>query len=60
MWVVMYMSMKATLGISLYSYLCLKLAKIHLSYYVSCLFFNKIGEQKGQTGSAQRWGVEGG
>jgi hypothetical protein len=45
--------MEATLGISLNSYLYLKLAKILcLSYYL----FNKIGEQESGTGSAQKEG----
>jgi hypothetical protein len=35
------------LGISLYSYLYLKLAKMQcLSYYLLCFLFNKIGEQR--------------
>jgi hypothetical protein len=52
--------MEATLGISLYSYLYPKLAKmICLSYYVSCLLFNKIGEQEDGTGSAWKHWVEG-
>jgi hypothetical protein len=47
--------METTQGISLYSYLYLKLAKMTcFSYYRLCLFFNKIGEQEGITGSA--WG----
>jgi hypothetical protein len=38
------------LGISLYSYPYLKLAKtLYLSYYCLCLLFNKIGEE-GRTG----------
>jgi hypothetical protein len=45
--------MEATLRISLYSYLYLKLAKmLCLSYYLLCFLFNKIREPKGQTGSA--------
>jgi hypothetical protein len=47
------------LGISLYSYLYLKLAKtMSLSYYLSCFLFNKIGEEEGGTGtdSAQKLG----
>jgi hypothetical protein len=40
--------MEAMLGISLYSYLYLKLAKmLCLSYYLLCFVFNKIGEQEG-------------
>jgi hypothetical protein len=50
-WVVIHMCMEAMLGISLYSYLYLKLAKmLCLSYYCLCLLFNKIGEE-GRTGS---------
>jgi hypothetical protein len=55
--------MEAMLGISLYSYPYLKLAKmVHLSYYCLCLLFNKIGE-KGRTGSSWKrgeWEEEGG
>jgi hypothetical protein len=44
--------MEAMLGISLYSYLYLKLAKmLCLSYYLLCFLFNKIGEES-RTGSA--------
>jgi hypothetical protein len=51
-WVVIHMCMEAMLGISLYSYLYLKLAKtLCFTYYHFCLFFNKIGEE-GKTGSA--------
>jgi hypothetical protein len=43
------------LGISLNSYLYLKLAKmLCLSYYLLCFLFNKIREQEGGTGSAQK------
>jgi hypothetical protein len=53
------MCMEATLGISLYSYLYLKLAKMPcFSYYLLCLFFSKIREQEG-TGSVWRQGGEG-
>jgi hypothetical protein len=56
------MYMKAMLGISLFSYLCVKLAKmLCLSYYLLCFFFNKIGEE-GRAGSAWKqegWGGEG-
>jgi hypothetical protein len=49
--VVIHTCMEAVLGLSLYSYLYLKLAKI-LSFLLSlCLLFNKIGEE-GRTGSA--------
>jgi hypothetical protein len=47
--------MEAMLGISLYSYLYLKLAKtLCLSYYLLCFLF-KIGEE-GKTGSAWKQG----
>jgi hypothetical protein len=49
--------MEAMLGISLYSYLYLKLAKtLCLSYYLLCFLFNKIGEEEGRTGSAWKQG----
>jgi hypothetical protein len=61
-WVVIHMCMEAMLGISLYSYPCLKQAKtLCPSYYCLCLLFNKIGEL-GRTGSAWKrgvWGEEG-
>jgi hypothetical protein len=51
--------MEAMLGISLYSYLYLILAKtLCFSYYLLCLLFNKIREQEGRTGSA--WKLRGG
>jgi hypothetical protein len=47
--------MEAMLGISLYSYLYFKLAKmLCLSYYLLCFLFNKIGEE-GETGT-KMWG----
>jgi hypothetical protein len=47
--------MEAMLGLSLYSYLYLKLAKtLCLSYYCLCLLFNKIEEER--TGSAWKRG----
>jgi hypothetical protein len=47
MWIVIHMYMEAMLGISLYSYPYLKLAKtLYLSYYLLCFLFNKIREQK--------------
>jgi hypothetical protein len=53
MWVVIYICMEAMLGISLYSYLYVKLAKmLCVSYYLLCFLFNKIGEQESGTGSA--------
>jgi hypothetical protein len=58
MWVVIHKCMETTLGISLYSYLYLKLVKtLCLSYYLLCFLFNKIGEEEGRTGSA--WKREG-
>jgi hypothetical protein len=57
MWIVIHMYMEAMLGISLYSYPYLKLAKtLYLSYYLLCFLFNKIREQESRTGSAQKWG----
>jgi hypothetical protein len=61
--VVICMCMEAMLGISLYSSLYLKLAKmLSLSYYRVCLFFNKTGEED-RTDSAwkrRELGVKGG
>jgi hypothetical protein len=52
--------MEATLGISLYNYLYLKLAKmLCLSYYLLCFLFNKIREKEDRTYSAQKWGWDG-
>jgi hypothetical protein len=46
MWVAIHMYMEAMLGISLYSYRYLKLAKtLCLFYYLLCFLFNKIREQ---------------
>jgi hypothetical protein len=57
MWVAIHKCMEATLGISLYSYLYLKLAKtLCLSYYLLCFLFNKIGEQESETGFAGKQG----
>jgi hypothetical protein len=65
--IVIHMCMEATQGISLCSYLYLKLAKMPcFSYFHLCVFFNKVGEQEGGTGSAgwgwdwHRWGEGGG
>jgi hypothetical protein len=56
MWIAIHKCMEAMLGISLYSYLYLKLAKmIRLSYYLLCFLYNKIREQDGGIGSAQKW-----
>jgi hypothetical protein len=58
MWVSIHMCMEARLGISLYSYLYLKLAKtLCLSYYLPYFLFNKIRKQEGRTGSA--WNCQG-
>jgi hypothetical protein len=59
MWVAIHKCMEAMLGISLYSYLYLKLAKpLCFSYYLLCFLFNKI-EEEGRTGSAwKQWGGE--
>jgi hypothetical protein len=47
--------MEAMLGNSLYSYFYLKLAKLLcFSYYLLCFLSNKIREQEGRTGSAQK------
>jgi hypothetical protein len=58
MWVAIYKCMKAMLGISLYIYLYLKLAKtLCLSGYLLWFLFNKIREQDDGIGSAQKqWG----
>jgi hypothetical protein len=45
MWVAIHKYMEAMLGISLYSYLCFKLAECCLSYYLLGFLFNKIREQ---------------
>jgi hypothetical protein len=48
-WVVIYICMETIQGISLYSYLYLKLAKTPcFSYYLFWFFSYKIGEQKGR------------
>jgi hypothetical protein len=48
--------MEAMLEISLYSYLCFKLANmLCLPHYLLRLFFNKIGEE-GRTGYARKQG----
>jgi hypothetical protein len=54
-WVAIHKCMEAMLGISLYSYIYLKLAKtLCLSYYLLCFLFNKIGEKQEGTVSAQK------
>jgi hypothetical protein len=60
-WVVIHMCMEAMLGISVYTHLYLKFAKmLCLSYYFLCFLFNKIGEES-RKGSAWKrgwgWGV---
>jgi hypothetical protein len=56
-WAAMHKCMEPMLGISLYSCLYLKLAKMpYLSYYLLSFLFNKIREQEGGTGSAWKWG----
>jgi hypothetical protein len=59
--VVIHMCVETMLGISLYSYPYVKLAKtVCLYYYCLCLLFNKVGEE-GRTGSAWKqecWGGE--
>jgi hypothetical protein len=62
MWVVIHTCLEAMLGLLLYSYLYLKLAKmLCLFYYVLCFLFNKTGEQEVRTGSAWEQGeMEGG
>jgi hypothetical protein len=58
--VVIHMCIETMLGISLYSYPYLKLAKmLCISYYCLCPLFNKIGEQ-GRTGYAWEQGWLGG
>jgi hypothetical protein len=53
MWVAIHKCMEAMLGISLYSYLYLKQAKmLCLSYYLLCFLFNKIRKQYGGVSSA--------
>jgi hypothetical protein len=59
MWVVTHMCMEAMLGISLYNYLYLKLAKtLCLSYYLLPFVFNKI-EEECRACSAWKWGCGG-
>jgi hypothetical protein len=56
MWVVIHICVETTQGISLYSYLYLRLAKtLFFSYNLLCFLFNKIGEKEGGKGSAQKW-----
>jgi hypothetical protein len=53
--IVIYMCMETMLGISLYSYPYLKLAKCYVFLIIACLLFNKIGEE-GRTGSSWKLG----
>jgi hypothetical protein len=54
-WFVIHICMETAQAISLYSSLCLKLAKPPcFSYYVLCFFFYKIREQESKTGSSPR------
>jgi hypothetical protein len=55
MWVAIHKCMEATLGISLYSCLHLKLQKKLCLFIISCFLFNKTEEQEGGTGSASKW-----
>jgi hypothetical protein len=49
-WIVIHICIEATLRISLYSYLYLKVVKmLCLSYYLLYFLFNKIGEREGGT-----------
>jgi hypothetical protein len=55
MWVAIHKCMEAMLGISLYRYLYLKLAKILcLSCYLPCFLFNKIGDEEVGTGFVKK------
>jgi hypothetical protein len=57
MWVAIHICMEATLGISLYSFLYLKVAKILcLSYYLLCFLFYKIRKEEGGIGYTQKQG----
>jgi hypothetical protein len=59
MWVIIQVCIEAMLGISLYSYLYLKLPQmLCYSYYLLCFLFNKIREKEGQTGSDWKQGKE--
>jgi hypothetical protein len=54
-WVVIHICMETTQGISLYSYLYLRLAEmLCFSYYLLSFFFNKTRKQEGRTGSNPR------
>jgi hypothetical protein len=57
-WAIIHTCMETAQGISLYSYLYLKLAKTPCFSYFLCFFFYKIRRQEGRTGSAWIWGGE--
>jgi hypothetical protein len=62
MWVVIYMCMEAMLGISLYSYLYLKLAKkLCFSYYLLCFSSTKLEKKRAEQDlpGSKWWGVGG-
>jgi hypothetical protein len=55
-WVVIHICIVTTLGLSLYNYLYLKLAKtLCFSYYLLSFLFNKFGDQEVRTHSAWKW-----
>jgi hypothetical protein len=60
MWALIHMCMEAMLGISLYSYLYLKIAKmLCLSYYFLCFLFKKLENKRAEQvlpGSKERLG----
>jgi hypothetical protein len=56
MWIAIHKYVEGMLGISLYSYLYLKLAKtLCLSYYLLWFLFNKVREEAGRIGSAWKY-----
>jgi hypothetical protein len=59
MWIVIHMCMEAVLGISLYSFLYLKLTKT-LSFLLCLMFsFQQIGEKRAeQVLLAREWGLD--
>jgi hypothetical protein len=57
MWLETHKCLETTLGIFLYSYLYLKLAKmLCLFYYLLCFLFNEIGQLEGRTDSIWKRG----
>jgi hypothetical protein len=57
MWVVIHVCMEATLGISLYSYLYLKLAKtLCLFHYLLCFSHQKIRYKRTEEVLPRNWG----